>query len=555
MRKRIWRATALLLAAVMLLTSFSVNAAAAEPEDGTEAVDSAVSAEELAPEEEAAPAPLQDVVMESAEARSDGIIVRWSEVEGAQYYELYRMASGETEWTKLCNYSKTAYKDTSAEVDVTYSYIARARNGESVSSLDIPAVSAMIRSSLDDVTMESATAYSDGIIVRWSEVEGAQYYEVFQRASNETSWTKLCNYSKTAYKDTSAKEDVKYYYKVRARSSSLMSSLDITAVSATIHQPEDVTMVSAKAYEDGIIVRWNSVSGATMYQLFRRAADENEWTRICNTGKTAYKDTTAEEGVRYYYKTLARNGGMTSTLNIDAVGAALIVPTNVKMGETIVYENSIIIRWEPVEGAELYHVYRRAESEDQWTLIRNTGGTAYKDESAEIGVKYYYKVTARNGGMVSSMGIPAASAIIVPSRAMDLKANGYGSTTGYLILVDKTIHKVGVYTGSKGNWTNVLYVDCGDGAPATPTIEGTFYVGGKMYYFDSGSARCFYATQIQGNYLFHSVLYRQTPTPQEVIDPTVGKGVSHGCVRLLLEDAKWIYDNVPTNTTIVIYQG
>ena len=36
-------------------------------------------------------------------------------------------------------------------------------------------------------------------------------------------------------------------------------------------------------------------------------------------------------------------------------------------------------------------------------------------------------------------------------------------------------------------------------------------------------------------------------------DGTIGANASHGCVRLELANAKWIYDNVPYGTKVVVY--
>ena len=137
--------------------------------------------------------------------------------------------------------------------------------------------------------------------------------------------------------------------------------------------------------------------------------------------------------------------------------------------------------------------------------------------------------------------------------AMDIKAQGYYSSTNYLILVNRSTHKVGIYKGRQGNWINIKRYSCGDGKSSTPTIEGTFTVGIKLWYFDSGSARCWYATQFSGNYLFHSVLYYQDSYPADVMDGTLGAGVSHGCVRLEVSNARWIYDNIPRGTKVVVY--
>lgn len=68
---------------------------------------------------------------------------------------------------------------------------------------------------------------------------------------------------------------------------------------------DNVTMTEAVGHVTGNIVRWEAVEGARLYQLFRRAANESTRTLVTNTGSTAYKDTTAQSGVRYYYKVVA----------------------------------------------------------------------------------------------------------------------------------------------------------------------------------------------------------------------------------------------------------
>lgn len=129
-------------------------------------------------------------------------------------------------------------------------------------------------------------------------------------------------------------------------------------------------------------------------------------------------------------------------------------------------------------------------------------------------------------------------------------ANNYASSTNYCLLVDRVTHKVGVFKGSSYNWSYLYYWDCSDGKPSTPTVSGTFKVQSRGYYFDSGNSRCFWYTQFHGNYLFHSVLYNKNGTLQ---DGRLGMGLSHGCVRLDINNAKWIYDNIPRNTTVVVY--
>ena len=153
----------------------------------------------------------------------------------------------------------------------------------------------------------------------------------------------------------------------------------------------------------------------------------------------------------------------------------------------------------------------------------------------------YYEVV--NGIMING-----------PLEKMRNLVRNESSPTQYIILVDRAAHRVGIFRGSKGNWQDVQYYQCCVGKPSTPTVSGTFYVGSKGKYFDTGSrGRCWYYTQITGNYLFHSVIYDRQNTPKRIIDNSMDKAVSHGCVRLDIDHAKWIYDNIPRNTKVIIY--
>lgn len=101
-----------------------------------------------------------------------------------------------------------------------------------------------------------------------------------------------------------------------------------------------------------------------------------------------------------------------------------------------------------------------------------------------------------------------------------------------------------------GSW-NLLYKwPCTIGKPSTPTIKGTFYVSGRKPYFGSDTYRVKYATRIRGSYYYHSILFN--PAGTEIIDDRLGLALSHGCIRLAVENAHWIYDNILDKTTIII---
>ncbi len=158
--------------------------------------------------------------------------------------------------------------------------------------------------------------------------------------------------------------------------------------------------------------------------------------------------------------------------------------------------------------------------------------------------KYTYNGTAYT--------ITNGKAVIDEERIMISKAQSYSSKTKYLILVDCSANRVGIFTGSQGNWTLKYYWTCTTGKSSTPTPKGTYTIASKGKYFNGATYTCWYYTQFYGNYLFHSVLYKKGSMTQ-ISDGRLGENLSHGCVRLDISNAKWIYDNIPTNTKVVIY--
>lgn len=126
------------------------------------------------------------------------------------------------------------------------------------------------------------------------------------------------------------------------------------------------------------------------------------------------------------------------------------------------------------------------------------------------------------------------------------------SSTKYLIYVDKGGRWVNVYKGKKKHWKLVKRYRCTIGKPSTPTPSGTYRVTSKVYHFgESKGYTCWYASGFIGTtYLMHSVVcYSGT---KKASDGRLGAAVSHGCVRMKIGNAKWIYDHVPRGTTVFI---
>ena len=136
------------------------------------------------------------------------------------------------------------------------------------------------------------------------------------------------------------------------------------------------------------------------------------------------------------------------------------------------------------------------------------------------------------------------------SDSMNAKAQSYASRTNWLILVDTSRCVTSIYYGSQGNWDLDRRYVCSPGRAGTPTVIGEYEVFGKGYSFGHGYT-CYYYTQFYGDYLFHSSPYYVNSN--RIMDPTMGVPSSAGCVRLEIQNAKWIYDNIPYGTKVVTY--
>lgn len=96
-------------------------------------------------------------------------------------------------------------------------------------------------------------------------------------------------------------------------------------------------------------------------------------------------------------------------------------------------------------------------------------------------------------------------------------------------------------------------------SPSDETPIGTFYTPEKYRWHEMiGNCYAQYCTRITTGILFHSVWYYKNgdkSTMSVSAYNVMGQKASHGCVRLLCIDAKWIYDNCALGTKVVIFRG
>lgn len=125
----------------------------------------------------------------------------------------------------------------------------------------------------------------------------------------------------------------------------------------------------------------------------------------------------------------------------------------------------------------------------------------------------------------------------------------------YLIAVNRAASTVTVYTpDAEGRYTVPYMAMVCSGGPGTPT---GFWFTPIRYQWRALVGPCYgqNATRIWDSYLFHSVPYYTQHKDDVEYDQynQLGTPASLGCIRLAVVDVKWIFDNCPLGTPVVIY--
>lgn len=105
----------------------------------------------------------------------------------------------------------------------------------------------------------------------------------------------------------------------------------------------------------------------------------------------------------------------------------------------------------------------------------------------------------------------------------------------------------------------VRIMRCTTGERGTSTPQGSYKIGSRKErfgYFEEFDCYAQYWTQVHEGIFFHSILYRERNASTLIRSSyrNLGKSTSHGCIRLTVPDARWIYENIAPGTPISIIE-
>ena len=315
----------------------------------------------------------------SVASYGDRINVMWKTIQGVDSYDVYKFYPDADEWSYYANTSTNTYDDYDVVGGSTYGYTVVARIGDNTSLFDSEGVWAKFLSATTSFTAENA---SNGISLNWSPVLGADGYVIEHRTSN-TVFSELVRLdaNTTSYTHTGAVSGQDNIYCIYAYSGNTISA---TKEASCRFLSAPVLKSVAISDRNKVLIQWGSASGATSYNIYRKACYETEWTLIGTTSATKFVDSDVFYTNDYTYTVQACHNNALSSF--DPIGLSIKPTVNgtpyldqvnsvwrCKVGTAYNYYYKGLVSY---YGA-LYYV---SESKLDWSY---TGYVAYNNE-------YYY---------------------------------------------------------------------------------------------------------------------------------------------------------------------
>ena len=365
-------------------------------------------------------------ISSASSAQTGGIALSWTSVNGADGYEIYRSTDKES-YTSLSSVSGTSYTDSSAGFGSVYSYKVRAYAYDSSGSKVYGSFSSAVSAEADlgIVELESVISNSNGTItLNWSEVEGAEGYQVY-RSKNGGSYYRVSTRTSNTFTNTTVTAGCTYSYKVRAYAydsngdkvySDYSNIISITAV------PEEIEITSAEWTSEGAALSWEEAEGADGYEIYR-SADGGDYESLCDVSGEGYTDASIEFGSVYSYKVRAyvydSDGEKVYGEFSDAVSVEIELDEPELESVTLNSDGTITLSWSEVEGAEGYQIYRSKNGGSYYRVSTRTSNT-FTNTTVTAGCTYSYKVRAytydSNGDKVYSEYSNIISITAVPEE-------------------------------------------------------------------------------------------------------------------------------------------
>lgn len=316
---------------------------------------------------------------------TEGIELKWENVENTAYYVIYRKAVGvETEFSQYATVTSNSFIDSDVAVGKAYTYSVQAVSNYGDESAFTKTGYTITR--VPSTVVTELVAQADNIKVTWEAVESVDGYNIY-RKTEASDWEKAGGASKlsTTFEDKGAKSGQTYFYCVTPCIGNSESAKVISFISVYyLKAPQNVTAVNTK---DAIKVSWSASAGATEYRVYRNDGNGAELVGTVDAGETEFIDNNAIQDCVYTYYVKAINEINGESFNSETTPAVKRIEC-VENVKTEILSDGVLVSWKEHPYADSYIVCRK--NNGVWTRIAETIDIEYTDETIISGEIYGY---------------------------------------------------------------------------------------------------------------------------------------------------------------------
>lgn len=320
-----------------------------------------------------------------------GVQVEWTKVTGAAKYRVLRK-TGSGSWEKIADTTETAYLDSSAIKNMSYTYMVRciSSNGKKYtsainSSLSITSTTGR---TLATPELSKLELVSGGVTLTWQAVTDAAKYRVL-RKEYDGSWSKLADLTELSYTDKTVSSGTTYSYTVRCvTADGKATTSDYDSIGKAIYYVAEPVISSFAGEAGNVIINWNPVAGAAQYRVYYRAGKNEDWILLGDTTSTRMIHEYGYNGYFYTVQCLDSSGNPSSLYSIGkqfAVDPYVTINklTDYKNGystDYVDYKQAIAVDYVVSSSDNVDNVIRRLEREENGVWIPMTCGSCWGRE-------------------------------------------------------------------------------------------------------------------------------------------------------------------------------
>ncbi|GHV21796.1 hypothetical protein FACS189494_07670 [Spirochaetia bacterium] len=319
------------------------------------------------------------------------------------------------------------------------------------------------------------------ISLSWNPVSNAKSYAIFRAEGDGNEYTKLAVVGVTIYSDETVSANKDYTYKISAAMDESGNGPQSDAFNVATKVPATVSGLNTMPVSGTqIVVSWQTVTGATGYNVFRATTAEGVYEKrtAATISELSYSDSVSIN-TDYHYKVKAENGIGESAF-CDPVLGSTKLPAS-PSGLAVVSGGGIgtlTISWNAVSGVEKYRLYRKTGAAGSFAALTDLTDTVYTDTGLSVETEYFYQVSSLNvigegdrcaAASFVAPAIPAPvglKAVVKSATSIEVSWNAVEGASGYKL-----------YASESGSSYYTL------ATPAAATYTHTGLSTGATYYY------------------------------------------------------------------------